>query len=87
MLDLLPPKEGSVLRLLQVALREDYDWLANSLAHVQVSQATREKFEQEQNSSRGSSGFHSNSEAGAESNGSVHHGNVDTSASSITSSP
>jgi len=87
MLDLLPPKEGSVLRLLQVALREDYDWLANSLAHVQVSQTTREKFEQEQNSSRASSGFHSNSEAGAESNGSVHHGNVDTSASSITSSP
>lgn len=79
MLDLLPSKEGSVLRLLQVALREDYDWLANSLAHVQVSEATREKLEREQNSSRGSSGFHSN--------GSVHHGNSDTSASSASSCP
>jgi len=83
MLDLLPSKEGSVLRLLQVALREDYDWLANSLAHVQVSDATREKLERERNSmSRGSSGFHSNS---SESNGSVHHGNSDTSASSVSS--
>ena len=94
MLDLLPSKEGSVLRLLQVlckrfvlfypallqvALREDYDWLANSLAHVQVSDATRDKFEQEQNESRGSSGYHSN--------GSEHHGNSDRSASSVTSCP
>ena len=61
-----------------MALREDYDWLANSLAHVQVSDTTRKKLEEEQNSSRGSSGY--------KSNGSVHHGNSDTSASSCPSS-
>ena len=48
MLDLLPAKHGSVLRLLTLALSEDYDWLANSLEHVTVSPVTRLKWEQEQ---------------------------------------
>jgi len=47
MLDLLPHKSCSVLRLLGQALQEDYDWLANTLAHVQVSPTTRLQAEQE----------------------------------------
>jgi len=51
MLDLLPVKEGDVLRRLRLALQEDYDWLANSLEHVTVSAATRQKAEQTRSNS------------------------------------
>jgi len=51
MLDLLPAKEGDVLRRLRLALQEDYDWLANSLEHVTVSAATRQKAEQARSNS------------------------------------
>ena len=81
LLDLLPAKTSSVLRLLGQVLREDYDWLASGLQHCQVSQVTRQRWQSEQ-SSYNSTNSSSNTSTSSSSNTGA---SISTSSNSDTS--